>query len=110
MWTWWSTRSPRSLRTEGRLLVLGFTAGKIPEVKVNRLLLNNISVVGVAWGAFALGRPGFLHEQWNDMLPLMTQGLLNPPVGSVYPLSDAAKALSELDERRAKGKVLLAVR
>ena len=104
------TDSLRSLRTEGRLLVLGFTAGKIPEVKVNRLLLNNISVVGVAWGAFALGRPGFLHEQWNDMLPLMTQGLLNPPVGSVYPLSDAAKALSELDERRAKGKVLLAVR
>ena len=103
------TDSLRSLAPEGRLLVVGFTGGDIPTVKVNRLLLNNTEVVGVGWGEFALRRPGFLQEQWAALLPHLESGALDPPIGSVYPLERAGEALVELDERRATGKVLLEV-
>jgi NADPH2:quinone reductase len=104
------TDSLRSLAPEGRLLVIGFTAGDIPTVKVNRLLLNNISVVGVGWGAYWLARPEYLHEQWAELLPLLQRRDLDPLIGSVHELDDVAAALAELDERRAAGKVLLRMR
>ena len=104
------TDSLRSLATEGRLLVIGFTAGDIPTVKVNRLLLNNISVVGVGWGAFWMPRIDYLAQQWADLEPLVASGQLVPLVGAVHPLAEAATAVAALDERRATGKVLLQVR
>jgi NADPH:quinone reductase len=104
------TDSLRSLAREGRLLVIGFTEGSIPTVKVNRLLLNNISVVGVGWGAFFLSQLSYLQEQWDDVRPLLEAGRLDPVISSVHPLADAAEALLELDERRALGKVLISVR
>ena len=103
------TDSLRSLAQEGQLLVLGFAAGEIPTVKVNRLLLNNTAVVGVGWGAFWSRSPEYLQEQWRDLLPLVESGRLDPLLSAVYPLEEAARALAELDERRARGKVLLAV-
>ncbi|WP_028662863.1 NADPH:quinone oxidoreductase family protein [Saccharomonospora halophila] len=104
------TDSLRSLATEGRLLVIGFTGGEIPTVKVNRLLLNNISVVGVGWGAFWSSRPEYLRQQWAELQPLLRDGALDPPVGAEYPLDDVATALADLNERRARGKVVLTVR
>jgi NADPH2:quinone reductase len=104
------TDSLRSLATEGRMLVIGFTGGEIPTVKVNRLLLNNLDVVGVGWGAFFLPRTGYLQEQWAALEPLLAAGRLDPPLGGSYPLAEAAAALAELDERRATGKVLLTPR
>ena len=80
------TDSLRSLREHGRLLVIGFTAGSIPEVKVNRLLLNNISVVGVGWGAYAMSRPGHIGTEWEAMLPHLRSGALDPVLGTTYPL------------------------
>ncbi|WP_419993033.1 NADPH:quinone oxidoreductase family protein [Streptomyces boninensis] len=104
------TDSLRSLAVEGRMLVVGFTGGEIPTVKVNRLLLNNIDVVGVGWGAYWMPRPAYLQEQWEDLLPLLEAGRLDPLLGSVHPLDQAAEALKELEERRATGKVVLKVR
>lgn len=105
------TDSLRSLATEGRLLVIGFTGGEIPTVKVNRLLLNNISVVGVGWGAFWMGpRMDYLQEQWSDLLPLLEVGKLDPIIGATYPLDRAADALISMDERTAAGKIVLEVR
>ncbi|NHA69243.1 NADPH:quinone oxidoreductase family protein [Phycicoccus flavus] len=105
------TDSLRSLAPGGRLLVVGFTAGSIPEVRVNRLLLTNVSVVGVGWGAWwnHPGGPGrrFLREQWDDLLPLLASGAVDPVVGEVRSLDEAADALAAVDERRATGKVLL---
>ncbi|MFC0526094.1 NADPH:quinone oxidoreductase family protein [Phytohabitans kaempferiae] len=101
------TDSLRSLATEGRLLTIGFTAGEIPTVKVNRLLLNNISVVGVGWGAFWRARPDYPREQWADLLPLLDAGQLDPPLGRTFRLEEAAEAVAELEERRATGKVLV---
>lgn len=105
------TDSLRVLAPGGRLLVIGFTAGAIPEVKVNRLLLNNISVVGVGWGAYWMGREmGFLAQQWNELLPGITSGKLAPAITAVYPLADVADALAAIEERRALGKVMVTVR
>ena len=72
------TDSLRSLAPAGRLLVVGFTGGEIPTVKVNRLLLNNIDVVGVGWGAWTMKHPGALTEQW-DGAALLTSGALAAP-------------------------------
>jgi NADPH2:quinone reductase len=101
------TDSLRSLAPLGRLLVVGFAAGAIPEVRVNRLLLNNIDVRGVGWGAFAMVRPGYMREQWDELLPMMRSGVVNPPVGRTYPVADVRRALTDLAERRAVGKSVL---
>ncbi|HRV57742.1 NADPH:quinone oxidoreductase family protein [Phycicoccus sp.] len=101
------TDSLRSLATLGRLLVIGFTAGSIPEVKVNRLLLNNVSVVGVGWGAYWMSRPEFLARQWEDLLPLLNAGALTPVIGQTFTLEQTAEAIALLEERRATGKVLV---
>jgi NADPH:quinone reductase len=104
------TDSLRSLAPGGRLLVVGFTGGEIPTVKVNRLLLNNIDVVGVGWGAWAATHPGALTEQWTELAKLLTSGKLSPPEPDVYPLDEAAAAVASLENRTAKGKVVLRVR
>ena len=103
------TDSLRCLAEDGRLLVIGFTGGEIPTVKVNRLLLNNISVVGVGWGAYALSRPGHLQKEWTAMLPHIESGVLDPVVGPSWPLAEASQALNALDRRQATGKVVLTV-
>ncbi|KZS73920.1 NADPH:quinone oxidoreductase [Mycobacterium kansasii] len=104
------TDSLRSLAPAGRLLVIGFTGGEIPTVKVNRLLLNNIDVVGVGWGAWAGKHPGALSEQWAALERLLSSGELPPPGPEIYPLEQAAAAVASLENRTAKGKVVLRVR
>jgi NADPH:quinone reductase len=104
------TDSLRSLAPAGRLLVVGFTGGEIPTVKVNRLLLNNIDVVGVGWGAWTLSHPGALREQWDGLSELLTSGTLPAPQPQVFPLEQAAAAVAALEDRTAKGKVVLTVR
>ena len=104
------TDSLRSLAPAGRLLVVGFTGGEIPTVKVNRLLLNNIDVVGVGWGAWTLKHPGALQQQWAGLEKLLASGRLAAPDPQVYPLAEAAAAVASLENRTAKGKVVLRVR
>jgi NADPH2:quinone reductase len=98
------TDSLRALAPLGRLLVVGFTGGGIPEVRVNRLLLNNIDVRGVGWGGYAMVRPGFMREQWAELVPMMQSGVIDPPVGRTYGLEEMAEALTDLAERRTLGK------
>src|SRR5690606_40369373 len=104
------TDSLRSLSVGGRLLVIGFTAGDIPTVKVNRLLLNNIEVVGVGWGAYLQKLPDYVTEQWLQLLPHLASGALEPVIGAQFPLERAADALVAIEERRATGKVVLTLR
>lgn len=104
------TDSLRCLAPAGRLLVVGFTGGEIPIVKVNRLLLNNIDVVGVGWGAWGLAHPGALEEQWAALEQLLASGRLPAPEPEVYPLDEAAAAVASLENRTAKGKVVVRVR
>jgi NADPH2:quinone reductase len=104
------TDSLRSLKVGGRLLVVGFTEGSIPTVKVNRLLLSNLDLVGAGWGAYALERPEYLRQTAIAIEALIGRGAVAPIVGAVFPLEGAAAALKLLDERGATGKVVLSVR
>jgi NADPH2:quinone reductase len=102
--------SLKCLAPEGRLLVVGFAGGRIPEVKVNRLLLKNVDVVGVAWGAFVMMEPQLTQEIAKGLAELADKGFVEPLVGSTFPLEQAAQALRELESRKATGKVVLRVR
>ncbi|NLD84374.1 MAG: NADPH:quinone oxidoreductase family protein [Actinomycetales bacterium] len=101
------TDSIRALGQEGRILVIGFTAGEIPTVKVNRLLLGNKSVVGVGWGEYWMTNPGYLQKQWAEVQPMLAAGDLDPLVGMEFPLEKAAEALELMDGRGALGKIVL---
>ena len=103
------TDSLRCLKEEGRLVVVGFTAGSIPEVKVNRLLLNNLSVVGAGWGAYTLSKPALNAEIQREIDGLIASGHVRPIVGARLPLERATEALELIDGRRATGKVVLDV-
>lgn len=105
------TDSLRSLAEQGRVMVVGFASGDgIPQVKVNRLLLNNVDVRGAGWGAFAMAKPGYMHQQWQELVPLMESGVIVPPIGATYDLADFGKALVDMDERRTLGKGVVRVR
>jgi NADPH2:quinone reductase len=104
------TDSVRSLAREGRLLVLGFAGREIPTVKVNRLLMTNTAVLGVASREFWVTEPEYAGHQWRDLMPLVESGAIDPPIGPVFPLHDTAAAIRAMDERRALGKVIVRVR
>jgi NADPH2:quinone reductase len=103
------TDSLRSLREGGRIVVVGFTGGSIPEVRVNRLLLRNTEVIGAGWGAFAVGKPQVNREIGEALDRLIADGAVRPIVGARFPLDRAGEALRVLDERRATGKIVLDV-
>jgi NADPH:quinone reductase len=104
------TDSLRSLREGGRVVVVGFTGGSIPEVRVNRLLLNNVEVVGAGWGAFVMGKPDINQEIGAEINRLVDAGFVRPIVGARFPLDQAADALELIDGRGATGKVVLELR
>jgi NADPH2:quinone reductase len=104
------TDSLRSLREEGRVVVVGFTGGSIPEVKVNRLLLNNTEVIGAGWGAYVMTKPDVTREIGTEIGRMISEGFIRPPVGASFPLEDAGEALKLIDGRGATGKVVLEVR
>jgi NADPH2:quinone reductase len=99
------TDSLRSLRPDGRVIVVGFTGGSIPEVRVNRLLLNNTEVVGAGWGAYIAQRPDVIAETARALDEL--RDFVKPVVGARFALEDAAEALKLIDGRGATGKVVL---
>jgi NADPH2:quinone reductase len=101
--------SLRLLRACGRLLVVGFAAGMIPEVRVNRLLLRNLSVVGVNWGAEALADPAFAHEQWDTAVPWVRAGHFRPEVQVLDGLGSVAEGLTLLETRSVAGKLVVRV-
>jgi NADPH2:quinone reductase len=101
------TDSLRALGEGGRLVVVGFTGGSIPEVKVNRLLLNNTEVVGAGWGAYVMGKPELNVEIGAAIDELIAGGFVDPIVGARFAPEQAAEALQLIDERRATGKVVL---
>jgi NADPH2:quinone reductase len=104
------TDSLRSLRENGRVVVVGFTGGSIPEVKVNRLLLGNTEIIGAGWGAYVMGKPEINREIGAAIARMIDDGFVRPVVGERFPLERAAEALRAIDERRATGKVVLEVR
>src|SRR5687767_7836508 len=102
--------SLRSLGEGGRVVVVGFTGGSIPEVRVNRLLLNNTEVIGAGWGAYVMSKPDVNREIGAEVNRLVDEGFVQPIVGARFPLERASEALELIDGRGATGKVVLDIR
>jgi NADPH2:quinone reductase len=99
--------SLKCLAFSGRFLVIGFASGTIPSVQLNRVLLKNISLVGLHWGAYRQHDPEKIPQAMRELFALYEQGKVTPLVSSQYPLPRAAEALEEIASRRSVGKVLL---
>lgn len=96
----------RTLAVEGRLLVIGFAAGAIPSVKVNRLLLRNAGVLGVGWREYLVTHPGAGADCGAGIAELVAAGL-RPPAPQRYPLSEGRAALAALAAGDVLGKLVL---
>jgi NADPH2:quinone reductase len=96
----------RSTAAEGRVLILGFASGEIPAVPTNRLLLRNVSLVGVGLGALVPFAPELMRETADELMSLVREGL-RPIIGGTFPLEQGAQALRALENRAARGKLVL---
>jgi NADPH:quinone reductase len=99
----------RCIAWGGRLVVVGFTSGKIPNIAANRVLLKHISVVGVHFGPMYQRELPVIRDAFHAMSSLFRQGKLTPHVSSIVPLAGVAGALEALASRKTVGKVVLAV-
>jgi NADPH:quinone reductase len=100
--------SLRCIAWNGRLLVIGFAGGVIPEVKANRILLKNISIVGLHWGAYAQHEPARIPEVFAGLAKLYDEGLIRPLIFGTYGLDEVPQALEALAGRATYGKVIIA--
>ena len=91
----------------GRLLVIGFSSGDIPALKMNRVMLKHIDVLGLNVGAYHENDPQRLRQATEQLFALYASGKIKPVIHARYPLRDAAKALRELSDRRTVGKLIL---
>ena len=100
----------RSIAWNGRLLVVGFASGRIPELPVNLALLKGAAVVGVFWGSFAQRQPQDNAANFQQLFNWFAEGKLKPLVSQTYPLEQTAQAINDLSQRKAVGKVVVRVR
>ncbi len=98
--------SLRAIAWEGRFLVIGFPSG-IPSIPLNLTLLKGCQIVGVFWGAFTAKEPAANAGNIQDLMSLYAAGKIKPHVSAAYPLAQAGKAITDLAERRAQGKVVV---
>ena len=100
-------QSLRCIAWEGRLLVIGFAAGDIPQVPAGLVLVKNISMVGVFWGAYRMHEPAIITRSLHRLFSWFEEGDLNPVVSETLPLERAAQAMQRLLHREAIGKIVL---
>lgn len=97
----------RTIAWEGRYLVVGFAAGRIPQLPINLVLLKGCQVVGVFWGAFTAREPERNQRNLAELADWCAKGILKPLVSATYPLEEAGKALRSMLVRKVTGKVVL---
>jgi NADPH:quinone reductase-like Zn-dependent oxidoreductase len=99
--------STKCVAAEGRILIVGFAAGRIPSIALNRVLLKNISLVGVLWGAYVLLHPSYPAEAHAALMKMYASGQIRPSVTTSYPFADAPVGLRALANRQVMGKAVL---
>jgi NADPH2:quinone reductase len=100
-------RSTKCIAFEGRLVVIGFTSGRIPEARANHLLVKNYSVVGLHWGAYLMRNPQLVQDATQELYRLYEAGKIKPHISATYPLASAPEALRAVASGNTTGKVLL---
>ncbi|MBX3454858.1 NADPH:quinone oxidoreductase family protein [Ferrovibrio sp.] len=102
-------QSLRCINWDGRLLVVGFASGRIPEAPANMALIKGCSIVGVFWGAFAAREPQKNRANFAALFSLFEQGKLKPHVSAMFPLAQVPQAMQALLSRKTTGKVVIQV-
>ena len=97
----------RATKPEGRILLIGFASGTVPEIPANHLLVKNVSVIGLYWGGYLTFAPDALTGSLATLLEWYREGRLHPHVSHVLPLEAAAEGLELLRSRKATGKVVV---
>lgn len=100
-------RSLKCIAWNGRLLVIGFASGTIPEIAMNRVLLKNISLVGLHWSAYPDREPESIDACFEGLFEMAEAGQIDPLVSARHPLEEAGRALEDLASRRTVGKIVL---
>ncbi len=93
----------------GRILLVGFASGDVPQIPANILMVKNIDAIGFYWGAHRVFAPEMMTASFEELLTWLGEGSLKPHVSGTYPLDEAPKALQDLKARRTTGKVVLTV-
>jgi NADPH:quinone reductase len=97
----------RGIAWRGRYLVVGFASGEIPKIPLNLVLLKGCQIVGVFWGSFAMRDPVQNRRHGEQLFAWVAEGKLRPAIDAVLPFTDATEALTRLEQRRVKGKLVL---
>ena len=97
----------RATNREGRMIVIGFASGDVPQIASNHLLVKNITVIGFYWGGYLQFNPTALTDSMGELMDWYVQGRLKPHVSHVLPLAQAADALELLRSRKSTGKVVV---
>lgn len=101
------TASLRSVAFEGRILVIGFAGGVVPQIPANHLLVKNVDVIGVNWPAYAELHPQVMRESFQTLMHWYLDGAISPHVSARYPLEQAVEALHQVIARKTTGKVVI---
>jgi NADPH2:quinone reductase len=104
-----SEKALRAIAWNGRFLVVGFAAGEIPKIPLNLTLLKGCAILGVYWGAFVKREPGAHRENMARIFAWAASKAISAHVHAVLPLTRIAEALNMLKDRKAQGKIVLAV-
>ena len=105
-----SRQALRCLNYEGRLIALGFASGEIPQIAQNYLLVKNIAVVGYSWSSYRMQRPEIVRRSLEELCRWFSEGRIRPRPAQVFPLARIADALRAIQDRKAMGKIVLAIR
>lgn len=102
-------QSLRCINWGGRMLIIGFAAGRIPQIPANMLLVKSISAIGVFWSSHRRREPESLRNDYRQLFTWWSEGKLKPLIGAKYPLAEAGDAMAALLSRKVAGKIVLEV-
>ncbi|MDG4552637.1 MAG: NADPH:quinone oxidoreductase family protein [Candidatus Competibacter sp.] len=103
------TASLRAIAFEGRILVIGFAGGTVPQIPANHLLVKNVDVIGLNWPVYAERHPGIMTESFRVLIQWYLEGAIQPYVSAIYSLEQAIDALDQVVARKSTGKVVIGV-
>jgi NADPH2:quinone reductase len=97
----------RAANPEARLIPIGFASGEVPQIPANILLVKNLTVIGLYWGAYYRFKPQVLADSFRTLIGWFEAGRIKPHVSNIVPLAEAGTALELLESRKATGKVVV---
>lgn len=97
----------RACNPEARFLVIGFASGKVPEIKLNHMLVKNVDLLGLYWGGYLKFNPKVLTDSMAELFAWFNEGSIVPPIGHIVPFDQALEGLEMLKSRKSTGKVVI---